>query len=173
MRAEPWLDATRHGIYHAISFGCDYCATIHRERDVACWCTKRTSGVVRSSVAIGVNRTWRGRSSLIENDPTATLVDRLRCDAARATCSTSRQEGCINASTPSSSRATLADDLERRPEGRIGVLRIGAVVEVGQHGTAQRLGAATVPCDIYSCLPRTHDWTDWRQGRLEKWKRSD
>jgi hypothetical protein len=27
MRAEPWPDQTRHGIEHAISVGCDYCAT--------------------------------------------------------------------------------------------------------------------------------------------------
>jgi hypothetical protein len=37
MRAEPWLDETRHGINHAISFGCDYCATTRRRCDVVCW----------------------------------------------------------------------------------------------------------------------------------------
>jgi len=37
MRAEPWLDETMHGINQAISFGCDYCATTRRKRDVACW----------------------------------------------------------------------------------------------------------------------------------------
>jgi hypothetical protein len=37
MRAEPWLDEIRHGINLSISFGCDYCATTRRERDVACW----------------------------------------------------------------------------------------------------------------------------------------
>jgi hypothetical protein len=37
MRAEPWLDETRHGINHAISFGCDYCATDRRRRDVVWW----------------------------------------------------------------------------------------------------------------------------------------
>ena len=37
MRAEPWLDEIRHGINQANSFGCDYCATTRRKRDVACW----------------------------------------------------------------------------------------------------------------------------------------
>jgi hypothetical protein len=30
-------DETRHGINHAISFRCDYCATTRRKYDVACW----------------------------------------------------------------------------------------------------------------------------------------
>jgi hypothetical protein len=37
MRAEPWLDGIRHVIKPVISFGCDYCATDRRKRDVACW----------------------------------------------------------------------------------------------------------------------------------------
>ena len=37
MRAEPWLDDVRLGINPAISFGCDYCATTRRKRDVAVW----------------------------------------------------------------------------------------------------------------------------------------
>jgi hypothetical protein len=44
MRAEPWLDETRHGINDAISFGCDYCATTRRKRDVACWAQGRHHG---------------------------------------------------------------------------------------------------------------------------------
>jgi hypothetical protein len=35
MRADPWLNDVRHGINPAISFGCDYCATTRRKRDVA------------------------------------------------------------------------------------------------------------------------------------------
>jgi len=37
MGAEPWLDEIRRGINLSISFGCDYCATTRRKRDVACW----------------------------------------------------------------------------------------------------------------------------------------
>ena len=35
MRAEPWLDETMHAVNPLISFGCDYCATARRTRDVA------------------------------------------------------------------------------------------------------------------------------------------
>jgi hypothetical protein len=52
MRAEPWLDEIRQGLNQAISFECDYCATIRRKRDVPVG-TNRTFSDVRSSVAIG------------------------------------------------------------------------------------------------------------------------
>jgi hypothetical protein len=32
---------TGHGINHAISFGCDYCATSRRSCDVVCWDVSR------------------------------------------------------------------------------------------------------------------------------------
>ena len=36
--------------------------------------TNRTSSNVRSSVALGVNRTWRGHRQTDANDPTRTLA---------------------------------------------------------------------------------------------------
>jgi len=53
MRAEPWLDETMHGINQAISFGCDYCATTRRKRDVVCWPFRTCLAGLTVSVAGG------------------------------------------------------------------------------------------------------------------------
>jgi hypothetical protein len=71
MRAEPWLDKIRHGINPSISFGCDYCATTRRKRDIACWpiayfAAKQPFGRFRKEADIK----WQeGPASSVANDP--------------------------------------------------------------------------------------------------------
>jgi len=66
-------------------------------------------------------------------------------------------ENCCVAQSKILARGALSDPRKRPPERRIGVAGRGGIVEIGQHGLSQRLGAAELGIGLQAIKGRNRE----------------